>query len=190
MLVLYLVMMLTTRRFEDVHIPSKTTSIIEDISVGSDTLIFDDDYVSYEATSEVVDAIVESGTPLTIDVHVRDTNNSAPELVECSVSSQIFRYSFFTPLIEDKIDHETTDRVVTFSGLSESPHSNYGFRIVPTESCSESSEFLTMIQQMVSSAFFTDCLEFIPGSSLLLAEFDVCYSRHSHISFFIVKSYA
>jgi len=54
-----------------------------------------------------VDAIVESGTPLTVDVHVHDTSNSPPELVESSISGQIFRCSFATPLIEAEIDHET-----------------------------------------------------------------------------------
>ena len=44
---------------ENVHVLSKTTNIIEDISVGSDTLI---SHASYEGTSEVVDAIVESDT--------------------------------------------------------------------------------------------------------------------------------
>ena len=49
---------------EDVHIPSKTSNIIEDISVGSNTPILDEGHVSYKGTSEVVDAIVESGTLL------------------------------------------------------------------------------------------------------------------------------
>jgi len=47
---------------EDVHVPSKTASIIEDISLGSDTTIIEG-HASYENTSGVVDAIVESGTP-------------------------------------------------------------------------------------------------------------------------------
>jgi len=33
---------------EDVHVPSKITSIIEDVSVGSDTLIIDEYHASYE----------------------------------------------------------------------------------------------------------------------------------------------
>ena len=47
--------------------------------------------------------------------------------------------------------------------------------IIPTESSSsDSSEFLAMIQQVVSSASaFTSCLEFITESSLSLAGFDV-----------------
>ena len=66
-----------------------------------------------------MDAIVESGTPLTVDVHVHDTSNSPPELVESSISSQIFRYSFVTPLIDDEIEHETDDsRFVISSGPS------------------------------------------------------------------------
>jgi len=52
-----------------------------------DTPIVDEGHASYEGTSEIVDVIVESGTPLTVDTHVHDTNNVAHELVEYSVSS-------------------------------------------------------------------------------------------------------
>jgi len=48
-------------------------------------------------TSKIAVAIVESGTPLTVDTHIHDTSDSAPELVESSISSQLFRYSFVTP---------------------------------------------------------------------------------------------
>ena len=87
--------------------------------------------------------IVESSTLLIIDAHVHDTSDSAPELVEPSVSIQISRYLFATPLIED----ETIDsNVVIFSGSSKSPRADYDFMIVLTESFfSESSEFLAMI---------------------------------------------
>jgi len=134
------------------------------ISVNFDIPILDEGHASYEDTSEVVDVIVESDTLLIIDAHVHNTSDSAPELMESSVSSQIFRYSFVIPLIKDEIDHETVDSsVVISSGPSESPHVDYGFIIVPTESSSnESSKFLAMIQQMVSSAsVFTGCLVFI-----------------------------
>ena len=65
----------------------------------------------------------------------------------------------------------------------EFPYSEYTFMVVPTESnSSESPDFLAMIQQMVSNiSSFTDRLEFIPESSISLAEFDVCHPRH-HIS--------
>ena len=96
---------------EDVYVSSNTTSITEDISVSSDTPIFDESHASYEGTSEVVDAIVESGTPLTVDAHVHDTRDSAPELMKSSVSSQISRY-LFAILIEDEIDHVTVDSSV------------------------------------------------------------------------------
>ena len=101
-------------------------------------------YASYEGTSEVVDAIVESGTPLTV---VHDTSDFVLELVQSSASSQISRYSFFTPLIKDEIDHKTVDSsVVTSSGPSESPRTDYDFMIVPTKSSSsESSEFFVII---------------------------------------------
>jgi len=75
---------------EDVHVPFKITSIIEDVSVDSDTPIIVEIHASYEGTSKVVDVIVESGIPLTIDAHIHDTSDSAPELMEFSVSSQIF----------------------------------------------------------------------------------------------------
>jgi len=92
---------------EDVHVPSKTTSIIEDLSVGSDTPIHDEGHTSYEGTSEVVNVIVNFGTLLIVDAHVHDTSDSAYELVESSVSSQISKYLFTTPLIKDEIDHVT-----------------------------------------------------------------------------------
>jgi len=96
-----------------------------------------------------VDVIVESGAPVTVDAHVHDVSDSTPELLESCVSSQISTYSFVTPLIEDEIDHETTDSsIIISSGSSESLRANYGFMIVPTESSSsESSMFLAMIQQ-------------------------------------------
>jgi len=73
---------------ENLDVLFKTTSIIEDISVGSDTLIFYEDHASNEGTSKVVDARVGSGTPLTIDAYVHDTSFFAPELVESTASSQ------------------------------------------------------------------------------------------------------
>jgi len=39
---------------KDVHISSKTTSIIDDISVDFNTLIIEEGHASYEGTSEVV----------------------------------------------------------------------------------------------------------------------------------------
>ena len=76
--------------------------------------------------------------------------------MESSVSSQISRYSFVTPLIDDEIDHETVDSsVITSSGPSESPHVDYGFMVLPTESfSSESSKLLAIIQQVIVSALF------------------------------------
>ena len=57
--------------------------------------------------------------------------------MESSVSSQISRYSFVTHLIDDEIDHETVDSsVITSSGPSESPHVDYSFMVLPTESFS------------------------------------------------------
>ena len=56
---------------EDFHVPSKAASIIEDISVSSDIPIIEG-HASNEGTSKVVDAIVESGTPLDVDAHAHD----------------------------------------------------------------------------------------------------------------------
>ena len=59
---------------EVVYIPSKTASIIEDISVDSNTQIIEKSYVSYEDTSGVVGTKVESGTPLDVDAHAQDSS--------------------------------------------------------------------------------------------------------------------
>ena len=100
---------------EDIHVLSKTTSIIENISVGSDISILDEGHTSYEGTSEIVDAIVESDTPLIVDAHVHDNSDIVPELVESNVSSQLSRYSFATHVIEGEIDHETSNSSVITS---------------------------------------------------------------------------
>jgi len=122
MLELCLVMKLMTRRlFKDIHVPSKTASIIEDMSVGSNIPIIEEGHASYEDTSEVIYAIAESGTSLDVDTHAHAISESAPKLADSNVSSQIFRYSFTTPLIEEDIEHETVDSsVVTSSVPSES----------------------------------------------------------------------
>jgi len=75
---------------KDISVSSETTNIIEDISIGPYTSILDEDHASYEGISEIVNVIVESGTPLTVDVHAHDIHDVAPELVESNVSSQIF----------------------------------------------------------------------------------------------------
>jgi len=52
------------------------------MSIGSDTSILVEDHAFYEDTSKVVDAIVESGTPLTVDAYIHNTSESAPKLME------------------------------------------------------------------------------------------------------------
>ena len=47
---------------EDVHVPFKTASIIEDISVGSDTLIINKVHMSSDDTSDDVNKLVEPNT--------------------------------------------------------------------------------------------------------------------------------
>ena len=48
---------------EDVHVLSKTASIIEDISVGSGTPIIDEVHMSFDSTSNDVDEIVKVNIP-------------------------------------------------------------------------------------------------------------------------------
>jgi len=54
---------------EDIHIPSKTVSIIEDISVGSDAPIINEVCMSSNSTSDNVDEIVEPKTPQCLVSH-------------------------------------------------------------------------------------------------------------------------
>ena len=65
-----------SRVVENVHILLKTTSIIENISVNSDTSILGHGHASYAGTSEVENAIVKSGTVLIDDAHVHDNSDS------------------------------------------------------------------------------------------------------------------
>jgi len=74
---------------ENVHVPSTAASIIEDKSVGIDTSIIEEDHASYEGTSEVVNVIVESDTPLDVDANAHEISEYVPELAIHSVSSQI-----------------------------------------------------------------------------------------------------
>jgi len=48
---------------ENVHVLSKTASIIEDIAVGSDTSIIDEIHKSSDSASDDVDEVVEPNTP-------------------------------------------------------------------------------------------------------------------------------
>jgi len=48
---------------EEVHIPSKTLNIIENISVYADTLVNDEIHMSSDSASDDVDETVESNTP-------------------------------------------------------------------------------------------------------------------------------
>jgi len=92
---------------DDAHIPSRTASIIEDMTVSSDTPIIDEIHMSSDSVSDDVDEIVKPNTPM--------------------VPSKSF----------------------------ECPCAEYSFILVPIDSSfSESPEFLTKIQQMISSIFF------------------------------------
>jgi len=74
-------MLINQRLIEDVLVPSETASIIEDISVRSDTPILNEGHASYEGTGEIVNVIVKVWYTSNIDAHVHDTNDVAPELV-------------------------------------------------------------------------------------------------------------
>ena len=128
---------------EDVHVPSKTASIIEDIAVDFDILIIEKIHMSSDSISDDVNKIVESSTP------------ALP------------------------------------SKLIEFPCDEYNFMVVTTESySSESPEFIVMIKQMVSStSSFTNHLEFIPESSLSLAEFVCVILGITYLSFSLVRNY-
>ena len=113
-----------------------------------------------EGTSEAVLAVIESSTPLNVDAHAHDISESAPEFAEFNVCSQISRYSFVKPLIEDDIEHETIDSsIFTSNGPFESPRADYDFMVVTIDSfSSELFEFLVMIQQIIFSAFSSSFL--------------------------------
>jgi len=123
---------------EDVHVPPKTASITEDISVDSDMPIIDEIYVSSDGTSNNVNVKVKPNTTIVPRKPV------------------------------------------------ESPRAEYSFIIVPTDSSfRESPEFLTKIQQMISStSSFFGCLEFlsesnVPPSVPPSAGLDVCPPKHA-----------
>jgi len=48
---------------EDVHVPSKTASIIEDMSVGSNTPVIDEVHMSFDSTNNDVNEIIETNIP-------------------------------------------------------------------------------------------------------------------------------
>ena len=92
---------------DDIYVPLNSASIIKDITVDFDTLIFDEIHMSSDSTGDDVNEIVESNIPA------------------------VPRKSFESPCVE------------------------YSFMVIPIESYpSESLEFLTMIRQMISNAFF------------------------------------
>jgi len=125
---------------EDVQVPPKTVSIIEDIAVCFDILIIDETHMSSDSASN--------------DVNVKFEPNTT------TVSSK--------PV--------------------ESPRAEYNLMIVPTDSSfRESLEFLTKIQQMISStSLFFDCLEFVsesnvpPSARLECVLLDMSYLSFSH----------
>jgi len=113
-----------SRVVEDVYVPFKLTSVVEDTLVYSSTPILNKVHVSSEGTSDVVDALMESSTPISHDIYVHedDTNDSKHVLVDSSMLVQVARNSLATPIMEDEIEYETVaTSVITFNKSSESP---------------------------------------------------------------------
>jgi len=105
--------------------------------------VVEDVNILLEITSIVRDTLVDSSTPIIDEVHVSSdsTGDDGNEIVESNI-----------PTVTSK--------------SFEFPSVDYGFIIAHAElTSSESSEFLTMIQQMISGvSSLTDCLEFVAKS--------------------------
>jgi len=88
----------------------------------------------------------------------------------------------FSDSTNDKVDEIVKSNILVEPSKSfKFPCANYRFMVVPTElSLNESSEFLAMIQQIISGiSSFTGYLEFVSRSSIpLLERLDVCPPRH------------
>jgi len=123
-----------------------------------DSKIVKDVNILLEITSIVEDTLVDFSTPIIDEVFVSSdsTSDDVDEIVEFNIlaePSKLFEFSC----------------------------ADYEFMVVPTEfSSNESSEFLAVIQQMISGvSFFTGCLKFMPKSSIPpLKGLDVCPLRH------------
>jgi len=82
----------------------------------------------------------------------------------------------------DDVDNKVEPNTPTMpSKLFKFSCDKYSFMIAPIDSsCSESPEFLVMIQQMLSNASFFGCLEFVSESNVPPSVgLDVCPSRRS-----------
>ena len=116
--------------------------------------VIEDVHVPIKIASIIKDITVDFGTEIFDEIHVSfdSIGDDVNEIVESNI-----------PVVPKK--------------SFEFPYAEISFMAIPTESYpNESSEFLSMIQQMVSSvSFFTDHLEFIPESILSLAEFEVSH---------------
>ena len=113
-----------SRVVEDVYVPFKLTSVVEDTLVYSSTPILNKVHVSSEGTSDVVDALMESSTPISHDIYVHedDTSDSKHVLVDSSMLVQVARYSLATLMIEDEIEHKTVaTSIITSSKSLRSP---------------------------------------------------------------------
>jgi len=65
---------------EDVHVPSKFTSVIDDASADSCPSIFDEVHVSFEGTSDVMNALMESSTSIAEETYVYEDDQKSQEI--------------------------------------------------------------------------------------------------------------
>jgi len=85
-----------------------------------DSKVVEDVCVPSEITSDVVNALVESSTPIPSDIYVHEDDTSESEYVLVE-SSMLIQVALATPMIGNKIKHEIiATSVVTFSKPSES----------------------------------------------------------------------
>jgi len=79
MLILCLVMMLVIQNVEDVHVQSEISRVIEDTSINSSPLIPNEIPMSSESTIDVVEALVDSNTPIPDETYVHEDNQGSEE---------------------------------------------------------------------------------------------------------------
>jgi len=82
-----------------------------------DSKVIEDVYVPSKIISVVEDMLVDSSTPILNEVHVssEDTSDFEYVLVESSIHVHVARYSLARPMIEDEIEYETVATSVVTS---------------------------------------------------------------------------
>jgi len=145
--------------------PSKNQHVLIVLSDNvDDSKVVEGVNILSEITNIVENTLIDSGTLIVDKVHVSSnrTTDDVDEIVESNIPAM-------------------PSKSFEFSCV------NYEFMVVPAKlSSSESSEFLVMIQQMISGvSFFIGCLEFVPKFNIPpLERIDVYHLRHSTYLFF------